>query len=134
MRYLVTAIEFPELDRFKRLHYTVMDVFSTILNEYLEPTQQMIRNLIAIEDAYINVNNPDFILARDATLNIFKKKQDPPSEEGIFQRHDGHHTIFNSNQREEMKMEERKRHDDEDSTSGKFVHMEKPNEIAEKIK
>ena len=44
----------------------------------------MIRNLIAIEDAYINVNNPDFILAWDATLNIFKKKQDPPAEEAIF--------------------------------------------------
>ena len=44
----------------------------------------MIRNLIAIEDAYINVNNPDFILARDATLNIFKKKQDPPSEDAVF--------------------------------------------------
>lgn len=84
MRYLVTAIEFPELERFKWLHYTIMDVFSSILNEYLEPTQQMIRNLIAIEDAYINVNNPDFILARDATLNIFKKKQDPPSEDAVF--------------------------------------------------
>lgn len=71
-----------------------MDVFSSILNEYLEPTQQMIRNLIAIEDAYINVNNPDFILARDATLNIFKKKQDPPSEDAVFQRHDSHHTIY----------------------------------------
>lgn len=77
----MTAIEFPELERFKRLHYTVMDLFMGILNEYLDPTQQMIRNLIAIEDAYINVNNPDFILARDATLNIFKKKQDPPSQD-----------------------------------------------------
>jgi len=84
MWYLVTAIEFPELDWFKRLHYTIMDIFSTVLNEYLEPTQQMIWNLIAIEDAYINVNNPDFILAWDATLNIFKKKQDPPSEDAVF--------------------------------------------------
>jgi len=33
------------------------------------------------------------------------------------------------------KQEERKRFDDEDSTSGsKFFHMEKPNEVAEKSK
>ena len=32
------------------------------------------------------MNNPDFILARDATLNIFKRKNDPPSEDQIFNR------------------------------------------------
>ena len=54
----------------------------------------MIRNLKEKKKKNKNENNPDFILARDATLNIFKKKQDPPSEDAVFQRHDSHHTIY----------------------------------------
>jgi hypothetical protein len=90
----------------------------------------MIRNLIAIEDAYINVNNPDFILARDATLNIFKKKNDPPSEENVFQRQDPNHNIY-SNQRDEIgAMKEREEWDEleEDKTERDFKRMEKPKE------
>ena len=73
MRQLVYEIQFSELDRFKRLHFLIMDMMCKIISYYLVPTQQMIRNLIAIVDAYVNVNNPDFILPRDAILNIFKK-------------------------------------------------------------
>jgi len=105
MRSLVFDIEFPELDRFKKLHYAIMDAICSLLTEYLEPTQQMIRNLIAIEDAYINVNNPDFILARDATLNIFKSEKPQQSE---FQQDNGGARSMYSNNREEKMMEERK--------------------------
>ena len=53
-----------------------MDVMNNLLSEYLDPTLQMIKNLIACEDSYINVNHPDFIVAKDALLNLFKKGND----------------------------------------------------------
>jgi replication fork clamp-binding protein CrfC len=31
----------------------------------------MIKNLIAIEDAYINTNHPDFLGGANAMLNVF---------------------------------------------------------------
>ncbi len=95
MRSLIYDIDFAELERFKKLHFKVMEDMCSILADYLEPTYQMIRNLIAIEDAYINVNNPDFILARDATLNIFKRRNDPPQDHAqMFSRPEPNHNIF----------------------------------------
>ena len=34
----------------------------------------MIKNLIAIEDAYINTNHPDFLGGANAMLNIFQRE------------------------------------------------------------
>lgn len=103
MRELVTEIHFAELDRFKRLHYRIIELLSELLNELLLPTKQMIKNLIAVEDAYINVNHPDFILARDATLNIFKRNNDPPSSDNVFAKPDKNHNIYENGGEEEVK-------------------------------
>ena len=32
----------------------------TILQEYMAPTNQMVKNLIAMQDAYVNTYHPDF--------------------------------------------------------------------------
>lgn len=47
LRDLVTLIQIPELERYKKLHFSMIDIFNTTLSEYLEPTLQMIKNLIA---------------------------------------------------------------------------------------
>lgn len=45
-----------------------------VLDNCLAPTNQMIKNLIAIEDAYINTNHPDFLGGANAMLNIFQRE------------------------------------------------------------
>ncbi len=35
------------------------------------PTNQMIKNLIVIEDAYINTRHPDFMGGAHAVMNVF---------------------------------------------------------------
>ncbi|CAI2360446.1 unnamed protein product [Moneuplotes crassus] len=61
---------------------------------------QMIKNLIACEDAYINVNHPDFIVAKDALLNIFKKGNDPPPEENVFEKIEENNNIYRDSDQE----------------------------------
>jgi hypothetical protein len=53
--------ELPEMARFINLRDAVFDVVRSVLKRCLEPTTQMILNLIQIELAYINTNHPDFI-------------------------------------------------------------------------
>lgn len=83
-----------------------MDVINNLLNEYLQPTLQMIKNLIACEDAYINVNHPDFIVAKDALLNLFKKGNDPPPEENVFEKIEENNNIYRESDLESSEDEE----------------------------
>lgn len=53
--------ELPEFKRFARLREQVFAVVRDILRRCLEPTTQMIRDLISIEMAYINTSHPDFL-------------------------------------------------------------------------
>ena len=76
------------------------------MSEYLEPTLQMIKNLIACEDAYVNVNHPDFIVAKDALLNLFKRKRNPPPEENVFEKIEDNHNIYKNSDGEEEESEE----------------------------
>lgn len=43
----------------------------TLLTKCLQPTNAMVRNLIVIEDAYINTYHPDFMGGAAAILNVF---------------------------------------------------------------
>ena len=106
LRELVSSITMPELDRYKKLHFAIMDVMNNTLSEYLQPTLQMIKNLIACEDAYINVNHPDFIVAKDALLNLFKKGNDPPREENVFEQIEENNNIYRDSDNEEEEEEE----------------------------
>ena len=100
LRDLISNITLPELDRYKKLHFAIIDVLNNLLSDYLEPTTQMIKNLIACEDAYINVNHPDFIVAKDALLNLFKKGNDPPPEENVFEKIEENNNIYRESEEE----------------------------------
>jgi dynamin 1-like protein len=83
-----------------------MDEMNNLITEYLQPTLQMIKNLIACEDAYINVNHPDFIVAKDALLNLFKKGNDPPREDNVFENVEENNNIYRDSDAEEEEDEE----------------------------
>jgi dynamin 1-like protein len=106
LRELVSSIHIPELERYKKLHFAIMDVINNLLSEYLQPTLQMIKNLIACEDAYINVNHPDFIVAKDALLNLFKRGNDPPPEENVFEKIEENNNIYRQSDAESSEGEE----------------------------
>lgn len=106
LRDIVSTISLPELDRYKKLHFAVMDVMNNLLSEYLQPTTQMIKNLIAVEDSYINVNHPDFIVAKDALLNLFKKGNDPPPEANVFEKIQENNNIYRDSDLEDEEEEE----------------------------
>ena len=38
MRQLVAEIDFSELERFKRLHFVIIDFMCELISDYLEPT------------------------------------------------------------------------------------------------
>ena len=42
-----------------------------LLTKCLHPTNQMVKNLIIIEDSYINTYHPDFMGGDNAMLNVF---------------------------------------------------------------
>eukprot|EP00343_Euplotes_focardii_P002486 CAMPEP_0205807072 /NCGR_PEP_ID=MMETSP0205-20121125/10749_1 /ASSEMBLY_ACC=CAM_ASM_000278 /TAXON_ID=36767 /ORGANISM="Euplotes focardii, Strain TN1" /LENGTH=441 /DNA_ID=CAMNT_0053080831 /DNA_START=187 /DNA_END=1512 /DNA_ORIENTATION=+ len=100
LRELISSITLPELDRYRKLHFAIIDCLNELLSEYLQPTLQMIKNLIACEDAYINVNHPDFIVAKDALLNLFKKGNDPPPEENVFEKVEENNNIYRDSDQE----------------------------------
>jgi dynamin 1-like protein len=106
LRELVSTITIPELERYKKLHFAIMDVMTNLLSEYLQPTLQMITNLIACENAYINVNHPDFIVAKDALLNLFKKGNDPPPEDNVFEKPEINNNIYRDSDQESDESEE----------------------------
>ncbi|THD23376.1 Dynamin GTPase [Fasciola hepatica] len=49
-----------ELLRFPKLHERIVDVVTSVLRQRLQPTNQMVTNLVAIELAYVNTRHPDF--------------------------------------------------------------------------
>ena len=56
----------------------------SVLDDCLAPTNKMVKNLIAIEDAYINTNHPDFLGGANAMLNVFQKENTPANQNDIF--------------------------------------------------
>ncbi|VDM21703.1 unnamed protein product [Hydatigera taeniaeformis] len=49
-----------EMYRFPNLHERIVDVVTSLLRRRLQPTNEMVTNLVAIELAYINTRHPDF--------------------------------------------------------------------------
>jgi hypothetical protein len=43
----------------------------TLLNNQLQPTNAMIKNLVRIQDAYINTYHPDFMGGANSIVNVF---------------------------------------------------------------
>ncbi|XP_014259591.1 dynamin-1-like protein isoform X2 [Cimex lectularius] len=49
-----------EMIRFPKLHERIIDVVTQLLRQRLPTTNEMVKNLVAIELAYINTKHPDF--------------------------------------------------------------------------
>jgi dynamin 1-like protein len=71
LKYIVNSIEIPEINRYKKLEVKIREVMDDVLGKCLEPTNQMIKNLIDIELAYINTSHPDFMGADQSVVNVF---------------------------------------------------------------
>ena len=69
-------IHLPELQRYYKLQSRMYDVMESVLDSCLNPTNEMILDLIEIETSLINTNHPDFIGSADSLLNLFQE-QDP---------------------------------------------------------
>ncbi|CAD7923987.1 unnamed protein product [Amoebophrya sp. A120] len=61
LQRIVVECEVPEMRRFVNLRDSIFEVVRGVLKKCLQPTNQMIINLVQIELAYINTNHPDFI-------------------------------------------------------------------------
>lgn len=64
MLKVLDVIARKTLSDYPRLFEAVMNVVSKVLRDKLEPTKEMIRNLIQMEATYINKSNPDFEVKR----------------------------------------------------------------------
>jgi dynamin 1-like protein len=71
LKNIVATIELPELARYKKLEVKIKQIMDNVLDRCLEPTNQMITNLIDIEQAYINTSHPDFLGPEQSFMNIF---------------------------------------------------------------
>ncbi|CAD7974729.1 unnamed protein product [Amoebophrya sp. A25] len=61
LQRIVVECEVPEMRRFVNLRDSIFEVVRGVLKKCLQPTNQMIINLVQIELAYVNTNHPDFI-------------------------------------------------------------------------
>jgi dynamin 1-like protein len=71
LRRIVAEIDLPEFNRFQNLRKRVIEIMNALLNKSLNPCNQMVKNLIIIEDAYINTYHPDFMGGANAIFNVF---------------------------------------------------------------
>ncbi len=82
LRRIVSHPDVPELLRFNKLMQRVSEIMTEVLYRCQAPTEEMIRNLIKIEDSYINVNHPDVLSATGAILGMMQyDKSDDPAEQ-----------------------------------------------------
>lgn len=71
LKKIVNDIEIPEFRRFKNLRSRFVNIMYTLLSKSLQPTNQMIKNLVVIQDSYINTYHPDFMGGASALFNVF---------------------------------------------------------------
>ena len=53
-----------------------------VLDKCLNPTTEMIANLVEIENSFINTNHPDFVGSADSLLNLFATEQEQDDSNG----------------------------------------------------
>ena len=75
LRRIVVEIEMPELDRFIELRRKINDVMLQLLEECLLPTNKMVKNLVIVQDAYINTYHPDFMGGANSVFNMFDQEK-----------------------------------------------------------
>jgi dynamin 1-like protein len=97
LKYIVAQIELPELSRYKKLENRIKQIMEGVLERCLEPTNQMILNLIDIEQAYINTAHPDFLGPEQSFLNIFEDNSNNQNSGNNIGRNDNGNSIRNFN-------------------------------------
>jgi dynamin 1-like protein len=71
LRRIISDLEISEFKKFGNLRQKIVEVMYNLLSKSLQPTIKMIKDLIIIEDSYINTYHPDFMGGAAAVLNIF---------------------------------------------------------------
>ena len=71
LRRIITDIDLPEFNRFQNLRKKIIDIMQKLLTKNLHPCNVMVKNLIKIEDAYINTYHPDFMGGANSIFNVF---------------------------------------------------------------
>lgn len=71
LRRIVVEIDIPELRRYTKLRGKIVEIMYQLLQKALIPTNSMVKNLIKVEDAYINTQHPDFMGGAAAMVNVF---------------------------------------------------------------
>lgn len=61
----------PELARFQGLRKKMNEEMFEYLMECLKPTNQMVKNLITVQEAYINTYHPDFMGSGGSIMSMF---------------------------------------------------------------
>jgi dynamin 1-like protein len=132
LKKIITNPEFPEILRFSKLVSKITEIMGELLHQCIGPSEEMIRDLIKIEDAYINVNHPDVLSGTSAILGLMpneqaqpkdpfekkedeakikeeaKKKDDPNKDKGEPKGILSHFGLFRSTPKEEDKKEQAK--------------------------
>jgi dynamin 1-like protein len=81
LRRIIVRPDLPELLRFQRLMSRLSEIMGDTLVRYMGFTEEMIRGLIRIEDAYINVNHPDVMTGTSAIMGMMQEKKIVPEKE-----------------------------------------------------
>jgi dynamin 1-like protein len=74
LKKIVDFININEISRYNKLEIKIKIVMNNVLDKLLEPTNQMIKNLIEIERSYINTTHPDFLGPEQSVLNLFDER------------------------------------------------------------
>jgi dynamin 1-like protein len=77
---ILTVETLPELEKFIYLKKAIKDCVNDLLDKEMEPTLEMVKSLVAIEDAHINTGHPDFLGGANAVMNIFAKEKNESKE------------------------------------------------------
>ena len=64
----------PELNRFQGLRKKINEVMLELLADCLRPTNLMVKNLVHLQDQYINTYHPDFMGGANSVFGMFDPK------------------------------------------------------------
>ena len=64
----------PELHRFQELRRKINEVMLDLLVNCLKPTNVMVKNLVVVQNSYINTYHPDFMGGANSVFSMFDKK------------------------------------------------------------
>ena len=83
LKRIISHPDVPELLRFGKLMQRISEIMTEVLYHCMSPAEEMIRNLIRVEDSYINVNHPDVLSVTGTLLSMMQpdRIEDPDERE-----------------------------------------------------